>query len=164
MYVQYNFLVIKKSKHMTSTKRNVQIRVGCHPVIRSIIADYDCNLFLMRANTCHMLQCLLPNLEQKFWWYSFLQLLSHLPVYHTYWVLVFCSWFSLKKKNTQKNGSHSANNENLVRNMNNLKWHFSLIEKVSSSPRKRLILRKMMTVSIINHYSMYKVFLSSLGS
>ena len=76
LYVQYNFLAIKKSKHMTSTRRNVQIRVGCHPVIRSIIADYDCNLFLMRANTCHMLQCLLPNLEQKFWWYSFLQLLS----------------------------------------------------------------------------------------
>ena len=102
LYVQYNFLAIKKSKHMTSTRRNVQIRVGCHPVIRSIIADYDCNLFLMRANTCHMLQCLLPNLEQKFWLYSFLQLLSHLPVYHTYWVLVFCSWFRLKKQQQKK--------------------------------------------------------------
>ena len=98
LYVQCNFLAIKKSKHVTSTRMNVQIRVGCHPVIRSIIADYDCNLFLMRANTCHMLQCLLPNLEQKFWLYSFLQLLSRLLVYHIYCVLGFVHGLALKKQ------------------------------------------------------------------
>ena len=91
--------------------------------------------------------------------YKVLQRLSGLPVYHTCYLLGVYSWCSLK------NGWNLAHNEwNLSRSLENAQGHFSLMEKLSSCPRKRLMRGKMMTLSIINQNSICTGFVSLLGS